>query len=551
MRKIWILSVLSVAPLALLTGSMAAQAADLVPVLKAAPPPAPIAEWSVEGGVRYWYSEGRYQKDLFDPFITNQLNSRLSYNSMTGQAGEAFARFDHRSGIFAKANFGIGNLLDGTLHDEDFPAFVFYSNTVSEMKDGRMRYGSADLGYNVLNSPLGKLGGYVGYRYFYERGNGFGCRQIAADLVCVPTIANSFLGLSETETWRGVALGLNTQMNLTPQLRLEVDAAVLPYVDRSGFDNHWFRPDINPQIENGRGWGAQLEAVLSYAVTPNWNVGIGGRYWYFATTEASTQFPGLALESPMKFSAERYGGFLQASYKIDGGFGPAPGPVAPAGIIQDPSLLAPVWNWSGFYLGGHLGGTWGRKELQPTSGFFGFVAAPGRGDIDGFVGGGQAGVNYQIANWVLGVEGAYSWSDLDGYAPCVRSFFTCHTRVDQVGTLAGRFGYAYGNLMFFTKAGGASASAKHDMVRFGTANVFNADVTRAGWLLGSGIEYGFTPNWSAKIEYNYMDFGNRSVAFADQFGNIANVDVDQVIQDVKVGVNYRFNWAPSPVVAKY
>jgi opacity protein-like surface antigen len=535
MRKIWLLSV---APLALLTNSIGTQAADLVPVLSA-PPPAPITEWSIEGGMRYWYSEGRYQKDLFDPFTPTRLNSRLSYDSMTGHAGEAFARFDHRSGIFIKANLGIGNLVDGTLHDEDFPAFVFYSNTVSEMKDGRMRYGSADVGWNALSSPLGKVGGYIGYRYFYERGNGFGCRQIATDAVCVPTIPTSFLGLSETETWRGVALGLNTQMNLTPQLRLEVDAAVLPYVDRSGFDNHWFRADINPQMESGRGWGAQFETVLSYAVTPHWNVGVGGRYWYFTTTEAHTQFPGVALDSPMKFSAERYGGFLQASYKLDGGFNTAP------------AIVTPVWNWTGLYFGGHLGGGWGRTQLQPTSGFFGFVAAPGWGDVDGFIGGGQAGINYQIANWVLGVEGEYSWSDLDGYAPCDRSFYTCHNRVDEVATLAGRFGYAYGNLMFFTKAGGAWAQDKHDMVRYATANLFNADVTRTGWLLGSGLEYAFTPDWSAKIEYSYMDFGNHSVPFTDQFGNIANIDVDQVIQDVKVGVNYRFNWAPAPVVAKY
>ena len=105
---------------------------------------------------------------------------------------------------------------------------------------------------------------------------------------------------------------------LWPQLRLEVDAAYLPYVNKMGIDNHWLRPDINPLIEPGpKGWGAQFEAVLSYFITDKFSVGAGGRYWYFSTTEASTQFPGVPVASPMKFYTERYGGFLQASYKFD------------------------------------------------------------------------------------------------------------------------------------------------------------------------------------------------------------------------------------------
>jgi hypothetical protein len=99
--------------------------------------------------------------------------------------------------------------------------------------------------------------------------------------------------------------------------QLEVDAAYLPYVNRAGIDNHWFRTDINPLIEPGYGWGAQVEAILSYAITDKLNVGVGGRYWAFHTTNASTQFPGTPLPSPMTFYTERYGGFLQMSYKWD------------------------------------------------------------------------------------------------------------------------------------------------------------------------------------------------------------------------------------------
>jgi hypothetical protein len=181
-----------------------------------------------------------------------------------------------------------------------------------------MRYAGLDAGYNFINLPADKVAAYVGYRYFQERVNGFGCTQVAAGTVCnPPVISTAFLGLSETETWRGVAVGLNGQMTLWNGLRLEVDAAYLPYVNRAGIDNHWFRTDINPLIEPGYGWGAQVEAILSYAITDKLNVGVGGRYWAFHTTNASTQFPGAPLPSPMTFYTERYGGFLQMSYKWD------------------------------------------------------------------------------------------------------------------------------------------------------------------------------------------------------------------------------------------
>jgi hypothetical protein len=246
--------------------------------------------WMIEVGSRYFGSTGRMQKDLYDPFQTSRLNSRLIYADQTGHAAETFFRFDHKSGFFAKGNFGLGHLVDGKLNDEDFP-YINYSNTNSDMKSGRFTYGSADLGYNFINDDGRRLGAFVGYRSFYERGNGFGISQLATNGP-PGKISDSFLSLSETKAWRAVAIGINGQAKLTDKLKLEVDAAYLPYANRAGFDNHWFRSDINPQIEPGHGWGTQFEAVLSYAVTDRFSVGMGGRYWFFATDEAHTQFPG-------------------------------------------------------------------------------------------------------------------------------------------------------------------------------------------------------------------------------------------------------------------
>ena len=107
-------------------------------------------------------------------------------------------------------------------------------------------------------------------------------------------------------------------MQLAERWRLEVDAAYLPFVGLAATDNHWFRANINPLSQQGHGWGSQFEAILSYALTDQWSIGAGGRYWYYATTSAHSQFPPDPTNSPVKYYSERYGGFLQATYKFDG-----------------------------------------------------------------------------------------------------------------------------------------------------------------------------------------------------------------------------------------
>ncbi|MDC7789807.1 outer membrane beta-barrel protein [Rhodoplanes sp. TEM] len=514
------------------SGLPAAGGSAGVPV-KAAPGPA-VPAWTIEVGTRVWFSDGRYQKDLMDSGDPNRLNSRLSYVDMTGIAGETFGRFDHRSGLFVKGYFGAGALTNGTLHDEDFPAQDFYSNTVSEMKDGRLRYAGADIGWNVVTGPVGKLGAYVGYRYFHERGNGFGCAQIAGDSTCAPAISTTFLGLSETETWRGFAVGLNTQLQLTNRIRLEVDGAILPYASRTGYDNHWYRDDINPQIESGRGWGGQVEAVVSYAVTPQWSVGVGGRYWYYTTTDARTEFPGSTTDSPMKFTAERWGGFLQTSYAFDSTGGEIAAPAA-AGVFKAPAAAPAGWSWTGVYVGAHAGAAWGRTEWTTATG----TGREAWNDVDGNLVGGQIGADWQLGRWVVGVEGSFSWSDLDGNAPCGR-VYTCNAHADGLGMLTGRLGWAFGNVLLYGKAGVAWLQTKQSMLYNEIPNAYTADETRTGWTVGSGLEYGLMPNWTAKVEYNWSDFGSRSVAMTDQFGGVIPVDVKQTVQDVRLGLNYRF-----------
>ncbi|EJW10102.1 hypothetical protein A33M_0489 [Rhodovulum sp. PH10] len=509
----------------------AAGALPMLPLAMHAADPS-VPPWRIEVGTRVWYATGHTQKDLFDPFETARLNSRLLYGDTDSVAGETFGRLDHRSGLFVKGYFGAGGLDGGTLRDEDFPGETFYSNTASELKNGRLRYAGADIGWRILATPEGELGPYLGYRYVHERVNGFGCRQTATDAVCDPALSG--LGLSETTTWRGPAVGLNARTRLGDRLRLEVDGAVLPYVARSGYDNHWFRPDIDPQIEPGHGWGGQIEAVLSYAVTPQWSVGVGGRYWYFTTTEAHTQFPGSAPDSPMTFVTERYGGFLQASYTID----PAKTPAAePLLAVKAPRKEVGPRDWSGIHLGVHVGAAFGRTDWTPAT-----PAGPGEGDVDGSLAGLQLGIDHQLGAWVIGLEGSVSVGDLDGNAPCA-SGLTCHTRADRFASLTGRLGYAVGDALLYGKAGAAWIRDRHDAVQLFDPHVHTADVTRTGWTVGTGLEYALGPRWSARIEYDYADFGSEGVSFADGPGGARTIEIEQSVHTVRLGANYRFGKA--------
>ena len=507
-----------------------------------------LSEWSAEVGKRYWYSSGKSRKDLYSESINSQLNSRLTYGPSTGHSLEAFARFDHRSGLFVKGFLGFGALVNGNLQDEDFPPVtVPYSSTNQDLKNGKMQYGALDIGHVLYSGPNGKIGPFVGYRSYYQQANGYGCAQTATNSGCAPAISTSFLGLSETENWRGIAVGLNGDIVLTDRLKLQVDAAYLPYVDRSGFDNHWLRVDINPLVDTGHGWGTQLEAIVTYAVTDRWSIGAGGRYWYFTTTSAQTQFPAVTNVSPMKFTANRYGGFIQTSYKFDAS--DVATSSAATGIFKVPARPVMATNWTGFYVGGHAGGGWGAKEWKSADGVLGGLSGSrfqGSGDVNGLLAGAQIGYNYQMGTWVVGVQADASVSDFYGNAKCATTFTgvgsgTCNSKVDSIGMVTGRLGRAYGKFLLYGDAGVAWAHDKYAVKSYTAGFDYNGSQTRMGWTLGTGIAYAMTPNWSVFGEYNYLSFGEKVVTLNDPVNGQSNVNIGQRLNVFKVGANYKFN----------
>jgi len=201
-----------------------------------------------------------------------------------------------------------------------------------------------------------------------------------------------------------------------------------------------------------------------------------------------------------------------------------------APVYKAPPLLTPVpvFSWTGFYIGGHIGYGWSR-----------FSADGDARTAKGFLGGAQAGFNYQIGQFVLGVEGEYSWANVKVDETLFAGTLTLKN--DYFATAAGRLGYAFDRLLLFGKVGAAWTRDKWD-ANDGFGGTATATSNRTGWLFGAGLEYAFWENVSVKVEYNYLMFSSVTPSFATAGG--LTVDGSSGVklntQVVKLGLNYRF-----------
>jgi outer membrane immunogenic protein len=210
-----------------------------------------------------------------------------------------------------------------------------------------------------------------------------------------------------------------------------------------------------------------------------------------------------------------------------------------------PPIVAPIYNWTGFYIGLNGGGGWGRASQ------FGVTSGNGVGfGTSGGLAGGQVGYNWQTGSWVFGLEADGGWANISGSAPCPNPAFTCSSNTRDLASFRGRVGWAVGSVLLYG-TGGLGYANTHDSSLLagvpgaGSTGFFNAD--RWGYAAGAGIEYGFTPNWSAKIEY--MHYGFDSVtAPTGTLAPLQPVALGVRLDTVKVGINYRWG---GPIVAKY
>jgi outer membrane immunogenic protein len=214
----------------------------------------------------------------------------------------------------------------------------------------------------------------------------------------------------------------------------------------------------------------------------------------------------------------------------------------------------PLYNWTGFYIGANGGYGWGSNNW-----YFSPAGTTTNPNPSGGLAGGQVGYNWQVNNWVLGLEADGDWANIKGTASCPNPAFNCYSNTDDLASFRGRVGYAAGptgQVLLYGTGGAGYAHTNYSALTvvgglppagpLGVATgFFNTD--RWGYAAGAGIEYGFTPNWSAKIEYMHYGFGTvtaPTLTLSSSNTTALGLNIDTV----KVGVNYRWG---GPIVANY
>lgn len=243
--------------------------------------------------------------------------------------------------------------------------------------------------------------------------------------------------------------------------------------------------------------------------------------------------------------------------------------LAPHLITKAPPIAA-IYDWTGFYVGGHGGIGWAHGETSAAE-ILGFGALPSHptNDHDSVFGGGQIGFNYQFArNWVIGIQGdwsAFSASDDGAYSSTsiigipVASFTGQYsTRIDWLASVTGRLGYAVNNMLFYGKGGAAwirnrfHDASTADLGGIFVASDYSGTATRQGWTIGGGVEYGLTRNWTIGFEYDYYDFGSYSQTLTGATAifiggpgvptgtQTETLQFKQTLSVAKASLNYRF-----------
>jgi outer membrane immunogenic protein len=227
--------------------------------------------------------------------------------------------------------------------------------------------------------------------------------------------------------------------------------------------------------------------------------------------------------------------------------------------VKAPRPVVPLYNWTGCYLGGNVGGAWSKMDttrvqidnpLTTVQDNFG-----SENNDSGFIGGGQVGCDFQTNNLVFGIEGQFDFGGVKGThkVPALTGF-TESNNMKELYLVTGRIGYLWTpQLLGYVKVGAAYMVNKNSIFDAGGGLNSSAQFRDPGITAGIGFEYMFAPNWSVFGEANYVWTEDDSAAH--DYYSPAGTPV-QVINDrqriiaAMVGVNYKFHW-DGPVVAKY
>ena len=232
----------------------------------------------------------------------------------------------------------------------------------------------------------------------------------------------------------------------------------------------------------------------------------------------------------------------------------------------------PVMTWAGLYVGVNAGYTFGADRNVAFANYdvpgAGFAALAAAGAIplslsakrDGFIGGGQIGYNWQFGSLVAGLEADFQGTTAKAntnYISPVGAYTLLNSKLDYLGTVRGRFGFAVApSVLLYATGGLAYGNSKVSYVVGGPAGAFanTTSQTKAGYTVGAGVEWAFAPSWSVKGEYLYYDLGRQGttlLAAVPGGFTTSTASVRNSGHIVRAGLNYKFNWGAAPVVARY
>ena len=219
-----------------------------------------------------------------------------------------------------------------------------------------------------------------------------------------------------------------------------------------------------------------------------------------------------------------------------------------------PPVLAPMYDWSGFYIGAN--GGWGESRncwgIVPLAGA---VIPDGCVSKSGGLLGGQVGYRWQTGPAVFGLEAQGDWANINGsHVSIFNPAFTTGTALDGLGLFTGQIGYAWNATLLYLK-GGAAVTSNSAFINstLGGVGIASASSTRWGGTVGIGGEYGFSPNWTVGLEYDHLFMGdaNNSFSVANPLLAGALNRISQDVDMVTLRFNYKFGGYGAPVAARY
>jgi len=215
--------------------------------------------------------------------------------------------------------------------------------------------------------------------------------------------------------------------------------------------------------------------------------------------------------------------------------------------VASPAAASSTYDWSGYFVG--INGGYGMSHSEIGNVKFGsgqlysYPDEDGSFNMTGGLVGGQIGYTHQVGNIVLGLEADLDYAGMKGtYAFPPPNPVDLDGKLESLGTLRARFGYAFDNVLIFA-TGGLAYAETHASLASVVGPVITASGSKSyvGYAAGGGVEYGLTSNWSVKAEYLYMDLGEKTNSFTFT-GNAAQAaaDISLTAEVGRVGVNYRF-----------